>query len=103
MAFGFPAYHSEIFSPGGNGVDLRAAVKEALAALCWPVKQESPDAIVAIIGLSFWSWGEKVIIRFLPDHILALRSECIFPLQSIDWGKNKKNIRRFQSELQKHV
>lgn len=103
MAFGFPAYHTESYSPGESGSDLRDAVKEVLTAISWAVKQESSDTIVASSSVNIWSWGEEIIIRFLANNSLSVTSKCAFALQCFDWGKNKRNINRFMTELGKHV
>ena len=47
-------------------------------------------------GVSFSSWGEKVIIGLMPvatDMInVEVSSECALPTQILDWGKNKHNL-----------
>ena len=99
MAFGFPAYHTESFSPVDSQADLHAAVKKALGSLSWSVREETTEQILASSSMNLRSWGEKVLIRFLPDHSISVTSQCALPTQCFDWGKNKANVRRFLSEL----
>ena len=99
MAFGFPAYHTENYSLNDGPSNLRATVKLALNAVSWSIRKESPDTIVASTSLSLLSWGERVIITFLSDGSIAVTSECTWPIQCFDWGKNKANIKKFIAEL----
>jgi len=104
MAFGFPAYHTERYSPGTtNSADLRIAVRETLTALSWSVREESHDQLIASTSMNIRSWGEKVLISFLPDKSISVTSKCSLPTQCFDWGKNKANLERFMTEIRKHV
>ena len=103
MTFGFPAYHTDRYSAADKGADLRSAVRQALAALSWPVKEEAADRLVASTGMNWRSWGEKVYIDFLPEDSISVASKCAFPLQCVDWGKNKANVKEFMAELKNHV
>ena len=103
MAFGFPAYHTENYSPSESGSDLRTAVKTTLNAISWSVRQESPDTIIASSSMNIRSWGEKVIVTFLPNNTISVTSKCALPTQCLDWGKNKANINKFMAELRNHV
>jgi hypothetical protein len=104
MAFGFPAYHTEQYSTGtGKSADLRAAVKETLKALSWTVKEEAHDRILASTSINLRSWGEKLLINFLPDNSISVTSKCALPTQCLDWGKNKANVVKFLAEIRKHT
>lgn len=100
MTFGFPAYHTEHYVPGpAGGGDLRGLVMEALTALAWAVKAETPRDITASTSLSLSSWGERVEIVFANDGSLTVTSKCALPTQCIDWGKNKRNVAKFIREV----
>jgi hypothetical protein len=47
-------------------------------------------------GLSLWSWGEIVGIKFSDIEcggcLVEAVSECVWPLQLLDNGTNKKNL-----------
>jgi hypothetical protein len=104
MSFGFTAYHTERCSPDTTrSADLRVAVRATLAALSWSVREESHDQIAASTSMNFRSWGEKVLISFLPDKSISVTSKCSLPTQCFDWGKNKANLARFMKEIRKHV
>jgi hypothetical protein len=49
------------------------------------------------------SWGEKLLISFLPDNSVSVISKCALPTQCLDWGKNKANVGLFMAEIRKHV
>jgi len=104
MAFGFPAYHTERYSTDtSKSADLRVAVRETLTALSWSVREESHDRIIASTSMNIRSWGEKLLISFLPDKSVSVTSKCALPTQCLDWGKNKANVGRFMAGIRKHV
>lgn len=103
MAFAFPAYHTESISADVSHAEMLATVKNALGALSWSINEETTERIIASSSINLLSWGEKIIINILPDKKISVTSKCIFPLQCLDWGKNKANVRKFISELRKHV
>ncbi len=47
-------------------------------------------------GVSALSWGENIIVRLTKMAngftMTDIISECSFPTQIIDWGKNRKNV-----------
>lgn len=104
MAFGFPAYHTERYSAGtGKSADLRVAVRATLNALSWSIREEASDRVVASTSVNIRSWGEKVLISFLPDNSISVTSKCALPTQCLDWGKNKANVGRFMAEIRNHA
>jgi len=104
MAFGFPAYHTERYSTDTRkSADLRVAVRETLTALSWSVREESHDRVIASTSMNIRSWGEKLLISFLPDNSVSVISKCALPTQCLDWGKNKANVGLFMAEIRKHV
>ncbi len=103
MIFGFPAYHTEQHSLDDPNADLRSAVIDTLTALSWTLKDETEGELVASTGMNMRSWGERVLIKFSPVESVSITSKCAFPFQCVDWGKNKANVVRFRSELEKHI
>lgn len=46
-------------------------------------------------GISFTSWGESITINVFSlqqGTQISIWSECSFPTQLIDWGKNRSNV-----------
>ena len=104
MVFGFPAYHTERYCAGtGKSADLRVAVRETVNALSWSIREEASDRITASTSVNIRSWGEKILISFLPDNSISVTSKCALPTQCLDWGKNKANVVKFMTEIRKHV
>jgi hypothetical protein len=103
MAFGFPAHHTERYTGTGKAEDVRAAVRSTLNELTWSIRDERSDAITATASISQMSWGDRIVVNFLPDGLISVTSKCAYPLQCIDWGKNETNVRRFMSEIMKRV
>ena len=50
--------------------------------------------VKASMGFSFWSYGEDMVVELFEDGEVEVRSNCSFPLQLIDWGKNSRNCRK---------
>lgn len=99
MTFGFPAYHTEIYSPSESGFDMRIAAKSAISAISWSIIKESADTIIASCSMSWRSCGEKIIITFLPNSSISVTSKCVSQTQCLDWGKNKANVKIFLNEF----
>ena len=92
MAFGFPAYHTEELDDLGPLPEARGLVIGAIDALGWSISSKSKRTITASTGLNLWSYGEKIVIEFLPDEVVSVTSKCSMPTQCFDWGKNKANV-----------
>ena len=103
MAFGFPAYHTQRFSLGSTAADLHNAVRRALESLSWSIREDTSAGVVASIGVNLWSFGERVLIAFLPQNCISITSRCAASTQCFDWGKNKANVSKFITEVQKYV
>jgi hypothetical protein len=56
--------------------------------------------VMADLRISFWSWGETLVVNVRSDGTVFIRSECIFPLQIIDWGKNRQNCHTLLTAIQ---
>ena len=102
MAFGFPAYHTERYSSqAATSEELRLVVREVLRTLTWPIKSETGNRIEASSSIGLKSWGEAIHIELLPDNAIRITSKCKLPTQCFDWGKNRENVSRFLSEIEK--
>ena len=93
MSFGFPAYYREelILS---DTIKFRELLEKALANLSYPILKKSKDQIILKVDWSVWSWGERINIDFSRPGVVTITSECAFPLQCIDYGKNKENVKK---------
>ncbi len=100
MSFGFPAFHVEEVAVMASNSDIRAICHWALGNLGWKISQEFNTGIHASTSLSLSSWTEKIEIDFLAPDRLKIRSACALPTQCFDWGKNRKNIKKFRQELE---
>ena len=73
-------------------------VKENAVRLKWRPVGESESEVSFEVGASFWSWGEKVSVSRKNESIIV-RSECSYPFQHFDWGKNRKNVSALVASL----
>jgi hypothetical protein len=56
------------------------------------VWSDGDTRVTCNVGMSGWSWGERLTMRFGDDGELSVESVCRFPLQLFDWGKNERNV-----------
>jgi hypothetical protein len=49
--------------------------------------------------MSLRSWGENITVTVGTDGTTEIVSECRFPTQFVDWGKNRANVTRLLSML----
>lgn len=62
-----------------------------------------PGLLTASVNTNWRSWGEKVAVHVdeAPGGTaVRIRSACAFPLQILDWGKNKENVTRIRLGLE---
>src|SRR5262245_60026145 len=99
MAFGFPAYAEEVARYDCDRDELMDAVERALDDLGWRGRPAGPWRLSVGLGISFWSWGETMTVEVRKDSSVRVRSECAFPTQCFDWGKNQRNVNKFLGAL----
>lgn len=101
MALGFPAYHTQVYRFLNASIDRMSVMQNALFTLHWQIGERSATSITAKVGTNWLSWGEKVTIELIDSTSVSLTSQCAFPTQCFDWGKNRTNIETLISQLQK--
>ncbi len=102
MAFGFPAYYTEFCTlDATQDEESCQTVVRALESLGWSIKKNLGYRISAHVNVNFWSWGERIVVRFFGEGNLCLTSKCLLPTQCFDWGKNQQNVIRLIAEFRK--
>lgn len=62
-----------------------------------------PGQLTASVNTNWKSWGENLTIyvdEAPGGTVVRIRSACAFPLQIVDWGKNKTNVKRIRLGLE---
>ena len=57
--------------------------------------REGPGVLNASVPVNWASWGEKIDVSLTKSPggtDVVVRSQCAFPFQILDWGKNKRNV-----------
>lgn len=104
MAFGFPAYHEERFvNSSDEAINLKAAALKAVRTLNWKIKSNDGSRIIAMTSMNLSSWGEWFHITMTGPRGMTIRSECSATTQFVDWGKNKRNVRKFLTQLEEQI
>jgi hypothetical protein len=57
----------------------------------WRLMRRGEDVLEYTAPIGFGSWGESIRIA-LEGESVRVRSACRFPLQIIDWGRNRGNV-----------
>ena len=99
MAFGFPARARGCRQFAIPPDQLSRTTADALTALGWPFLAPSPTHYEVSISVSMCSWGERMKIDIALDGTVNVKSQCAFPLQWFDWGRNSRNVERFFDQL----
>jgi hypothetical protein len=92
-------------------LDLKTSsllIKEALNKAGFKkVRLEEPEnRFHALSGFSMYSWSEFIEVKITDkqdETEMEFKSICAFPLQIFDWGKNKRNYKKFEKEVLKVV
>ena len=66
------------------------------------VTRDLPHSVVLKVSLNFWSWGEHVRLG-VEERSIRISSECRFPFQVIDWGKNRKNVEAVRQRIHEAI
>jgi hypothetical protein len=84
----------------------RDAITSAIEDCRFKVRHAGETMIRATASLSFWSFGETIEVHigsFGTSTIVDASSTCVLPTQILDWGKNRKNVRRLFDQLLQHL
>ena len=95
MAIGFPPFSVMRRRYTLRSLELTDFVEETFRALGWKYELIAAGEYVAKTSLSVSSWGEKVHVTIDPNGTVEAQSECSFPLQWLDFGKNRHNLVEF--------
>lgn len=99
MAFGFPPKYIQDFQLGDQDPEHFLVVAlEAVKELSWKINTIDETGFTAYTNFSMRSWSEVITVK-IEDDIANITSECT-DNQLTDWGKNKKNIRRFIEQIE---
>jgi rhomboid protease GluP len=102
MAFSIPAkYKEEISTDGKSKTELIKIALETANALDWATKNITDRGFTALVGFSMASFSEIIKIE-ASDNSLRITSSCV-GIQMFDWGKNKKNVNAFKTQLNKSL
>lgn len=74
----------------------------ALEQCGFRVQHAGETSIRARATLNLWSFGETIDVligSFGTDTIVDITSSCVLPTQILDWGKNRKNVRRLFDQI----
>jgi len=99
MTFGFPAHFADSRPSHLQHEELVLLVRAALNELGWPHEFASRSEVRASTS-SIRVLGEVLKIEILPDGVVMVESKCGLPTQCLDWGQNKRNVRRFIAQLE---
>jgi hypothetical protein len=89
VAIGFPAKYVAEIETDRPVEEVIAAVSDALSRLRWG-STLCDGVFYASRTISWWSWGEEVIVDCNQPGYIVVESRSSLP-QVIDWGRNRRN------------
>ena len=100
MAFGFPAYHEETIDLEIPRNEIISFLEPIVGSLSWGIIEytENHMEVISNTGL-LESEGQYITITILPSGSILVRSECAIFTQCFDWGKNKRNVHKLLSAI----
>ena len=99
MALGLPARANDAQRFAGSHEEIGRDAIEAFRELGWTYTGSVPGELRASVGMSLWSWGERVRVLIGEGGLVSIESRGAMPLQWLDWGRNARNCRAFLSAL----
>ena len=100
MAFGFPAYHEETIDLEIPRNEIISFLEPIVGSLSWSIIESTENQMLVRTKDRLLSEHiEYVRITILPSGSIHVRSQCSIFTQCFDWGKNKKNVRKLLSAI----
>ncbi|KAB2848387.1 MAG: hypothetical protein F9K44_10990 [Hyphomicrobiaceae bacterium] len=99
MAIGLPARARDAQRFTGSHEEIGRAAIEVFKELGWTYTGSVPAELRASVGMSLWSWGERVQVLIGEDGLVSIESRGAMPMQWLDWGRNARNCQAFLSAL----
>jgi hypothetical protein len=100
MAFGFPAYHNEKRKLTTDPETAKELSRKALVNMGLTEIGYHKKALDFKTNGTAMTLSERVLV-FVGNTEMKIHSECLFPTQFLDFGKNKKNVEAFWKEYEK--
>lgn len=75
------------------------AVAAVLNQLGWTYQMNSNAQFYATTSISFTSFGENITVEIFSDSMVKVESKSAVPFQLVDWGRNRKNVQTFFTQL----
>ncbi len=99
MAIGFPASSKWSHNFGVDQLIMRQLVRSALTAMNWLYSTPEAQTTIAKVPANMLTWGETVTVTVEDDGTILATSTCAWPLQVVDWGKNRTNLNELHKNL----
>ncbi len=99
MAIGFPASYKTQVDLDGPRQRGREAAIYSFEILGWRYEMVNLDLYRAKIPINLMTWGETITVDFSVPDVVIVESKCTFPMQIIDWGRNRRNVNEFLSHF----
>jgi len=103
MAFGFPAYHEEKIDLEMPRNEIISFLEPIIGSLSWSISEYTENHMLVRSKDRLWEWEpQKIRITILPSGSILVRSECAIFTQCFDWGKNKRNVHKLLSAINRN-
>lgn len=99
MTFGFPAYHEENVRLEVDRHAASDAIRETFEELGWQFREREEGCFTATARFNRWENSSRFSASVDEFSEMRVRSECRWPTQCFDWGRNAVYVRAFVSKV----
>ena len=104
MGMGFPASASaEARFPEHSREDIIRLSERILDDLGWHINYVEEDRIQVRTAVGIWIFGDQMTVDVSKRGTVFVRSQCLWPTQIFDFGRNDQHIERFLDRLERRL
>jgi hypothetical protein len=102
--FGFPpSATAEVRFPEHTREDILRVAERILDDLGWHIDLVDDDRISARTATGIWIFGDRITVDATKGGTVTVHSQCIWPTQIIDFGRNDHHVDRFLDRLERRL
>jgi hypothetical protein len=102
--FGFPpSATAEVRFPEHSRADIIRVSERILDDLGWHIDFVDEDRISVRTATGLWFFGDRLTVDVTTRGTVTVHSQCIWPTQIIDFGRNDHHVERFLDRLMRRL
>jgi hypothetical protein len=98
-----PSATGEARFPEHRREDIIRVAERVLDDLGWHINYVEDDRIQVRTATGIWIFGDQMTVDVSSRGTVHVHSQCIWPTQIIDFGRNDKHVERFLDRLERRL